>query len=460
MAAAMQLCAVTSHLTVNIAAIPLLWILPLAVYLLTFILAFEFPRLYRRAIIVRLLVIMLASLGYTLSKADISFPIGVAILFFLAETFFACYFCHAEAHALRPVRNSETTLFYLLIAAGGAAGTFLIGIASPLLFSSNYDLAISFAVTALLALIVTWQDGWAQRLLWTTGTVLLLFLVGMLRVGFAHNAIFQSRNFYGTLRVKQVYPPQHPYPVRTLLNGTIQHGTQLFTPELHRTPTTYYAEDSGLGLALNDCCISPADQGVMRPRNIGVVGLGVGTIAAYGNSGDHIRFYEINPAIEPIARNLFTYLRDSPAQITIVNGDARASLTREAPQHFDVLVVDAFSGDAIPLHLLTTEAMTLYKRHLAPGGILAFHVSNQYLDLPPEIATLADASGMHSRTIDSLANDARGEFTATWVLVTDSPTFFDRQDIMMASTPLPATDLRPWTDDYSSLLPILQWRHH
>ena len=451
MAAAMQLSAVTSHLTVNIAAIPLLWILPLAVYLLTFILAFEFPQLYRRAIIVRLLVVMLASLGYTLSRTDVSLPIGISILFYLVELFFACLFCHAEAYSLRPPRTSETTLFYLFIAGGGAAGTFFIGIASPSIFTTNYDLPISFAATALLALLVTWRDGWAQRLLWATGSVLLLYLVFMVQLGYRHNAIFQVRNFYGSLRVKQVYPPTHPYPVRTLLNGTIQHGTQLFTPELSGTPTTYYAADSGVGLALRGCCD-------LRARNIGVVGLGAGTLAAYGRPGDRIRFYEINPAVEPIARNLFTYLRNSAAQITIVPGDARASLARESPQRFDVLVVDAFSGDAIPIHLLTTQALGLYRRHLAPGGILAFHVSNQYLDLGPQIAALATSAGLSSRYIDSLANDERGEFTASWVLVTDNASFLASDEIVMAATPLPANTLHPWTDDYSSLLPILEWK--
>ena len=157
MAGAMQLSAVTAHLTVNIAAIPLLWMLPLTVYLLSFILAFEFPGFYRRGIVVRLLVVMLASLGYAISKTDVSLPIGVAILFFLAECFLACLFCHAEAYALRPQRRSETTVFYLLLAAGGAAGTFFIGIASPLIFSANYDLAISFFVTAAAAVAVTWR---------------------------------------------------------------------------------------------------------------------------------------------------------------------------------------------------------------------------------------------------------------------------------------------------------------
>jgi hypothetical protein len=453
MAAAMQLCAVTAHLTVNIAAIPLLWMLPLAAYLLTFILAFEFPGFYRRWIVVRLLVVMLASLGYAISKTDVSLPIGLGIAFFLAECFVAGLFCHAETYALRPQKGSETTLFYLLIAAGGAAGTFFIGIVSPLIFSANYDLAITFFVTAALAVWVTWSDGWGQRMLWITASGLLLVFAIMLHGAYARDAILEVRNFYGTLRVKQTSTPQGD-PERMLLNGTIQHGTQIFAEGLTQIPTTYYGVDSGIGMALRFCCED-------RPLNLGVIGLGTGTLAAYGHAGDHIRFYEINPVVEPIARNLFTYLRDSRAEISVADGDARTSLTREAPQRFDVLAVDAFSGDAIPLHLLSVEAMELYKRHLAPNGIIAFHVSNQYLNLSPEIAELAIASNMQSRLIERAGDEVTGAYRSTWILLTNSPTFFERQEIATSATPTPRLPhLRAWTDNYSSLMPLLELSHH
>jgi hypothetical protein len=460
MGAAMQLSAVTGHLTVNIAAIPLLWMLPLAVYLLSFIVAFEFPVLYRRGLVVRLLVVMLASLGYAISKTDVSLPIGVAILFFLAEAFVACLFCHAEAYALRPQRASQTTLFYLLIAAGGAAGTFFIGILSPLIFSANYDLALSFFVTAALAVAVTWHDGWPQRLLWSTCSALLLFFAIMLHTAYSREAILEVRNFYGALRVKQSNPPPLAFPVRMLLNGAIQHGTQIFAPELSHTPTTYYADYSGIGLALRFCCSDPG-RGLDRVRNIGVVGLGTGTLAAYGKAGDRIRFYEINPQVRPIAENLFTYLRDSRAQISFAAGDARASLSSEAPHKFDVLAIDAFSGDAIPLHLLTTEALVLYKKHLAVDGILAFHVSNQYLDLAPEIGLLAASAGMQAQLVESAPDAARGAFRSTWVLLSESHSFFAKPEIAVAVQPVPVIPgLKVWTDDYSSLLPILKLSHH
>lgn len=449
---AMQLCAVTSHLSQNVAAIPLLWVLPLAVYLLTFIVAFEAPRFYRRWLVIRLLAVLLASLGYILSKTDVSLPIQIAIGFFLAELFFACLFCHAETYALRPESPSESTLFYLLIAAGGAAGTIFIGIGCPLLFDANYDVALAFLATAAAALVVTWRNGWGQRLLWSVGTGLLLALIVMLHIVYARGALLEERNFYGTLRVRQSLVPPQARVARTLLHGTIEHGTQWFAPEFRRVPTTYYAFDSGVGLALRLCCGD-------RARRIGVVGLGAGTLAAYGRAGDRIRFYEINPAIRPIAEHLFTYLRDSDAQISFAPGDARISLTREPPQHYDVLVVDAFSGDAIPVHLLTVQAMKVYQRQLAPGGILAFHISNQYLDLAPVVGPLAAASGMQARLIDTPSNDTRGEYRATWVLVTNNSAFLSQPPVVLASLPVHLKPgLRTWTDNYSSLLPILQWR--
>lgn len=450
--AAMQLCAVTSHLTQNIAAIPLLWVPPLAVYLLTFIVAFDAPWLYRRWIVVRLLVVFLAALGYMLSKTDVSLPIQVSIGFFLTELFFACLFCHAETFALRPANPSESTLFYLLIAAGGAAGSIFIGIGCPLLFDANYDVALAFLATAALALLVTWNSGWGQRLVWSVGTALLLALVIMLHIVYGRDTLVAVRNFYGCLRVRQSLVPPQAGTARTLLHGTIEHGTQWFAPEFRRVPTTYYAPDSGVGLALRNCCGD-------RPRTIGVVGLGAGTLAAYGKPGDRLRFYEINPAVLPIAQNLFTYIRESGAQISYALGDARLSLAHEPPQHFDVLAIDAFSGDAIPVHLLTTEAMAVYQRQLAPNGILAFHVSNQYLDLVPVVAEIAAAAGMQSRVVESPSDASRGEFRATWVLVTNNAAFLAQPIIAAMARPIPPRpDLRVWTDDYSSLLPILQWK--
>ncbi len=451
MGAAMQLSAVTAYLTANVAAIPLLWILPLAAYLITLIAAFQFPHLLPRGIVTRLLLVMLGSLAYMLSKTEVSLPLRVSIAFFLIEVLISCFFCHSEAYALRPRRASESTLFYLLFAAGGALGSFLIGIAAPLLFRFNYDLAITFLVTAVLALLVTWSGGWSQRLLWTVASVMMAVLVSWLQIAYQRETVAAVRNFYGTLRVRQ----NHSYPgavMRTLLNGTIQHGTQYFgTEELRHTPTSYYAEDSGVGLALRFCCDG-------RARNIGVIGQGAGTIAAYGRTGDHIQFYEINPAVAPIAQNVFTYIRDSSAQVQIVDGDGRLSLTREDPQHFDVLIVDAFSGDAIPLHLLTTQAVALYRKHLAPGGIIALHISNKHVALEAPIALAAKANGMTAMRVTNEPNDERGQFTSSWMLVTNNVIFLSQPEVA-SRIRVPATvpGLKVWTDDYSSLLPVLHW---
>jgi hypothetical protein len=465
MGAAMQLSAVTSHLSQDIAAIPLLWILPLAVYLITFILAFEMPGLYRRWAVARMLVVMLASLGYALSHVDTRMPVGLAILFYLVEIFVACWFCHAEVYRLRPVGAEQSTVFYLLVAAGGVAGTFFVGIASPVIFRANYDLAIAFLVTAVLAGIVTWGDGWAQRALWSAGSVGLLVLIVMLHAEFGRQALMRARNFYGSLRVTAAdfddqsgVGGKNPNgsastgtgPVRVLMNGRIRHGMQMMEADRRRVPTTYYGEDSGVGVALRNCC-----EG--RAKNVGVIGLGVGTVAAYGRAGDRIRFYEINPLVEPIARSLFTYLGDSAAAISVVGGDGRTSLSREAPQGFDVLVVDAFTGDAIPLHLLTREAMEEYRRQLAPGGVIAFHVSNSYLNLAPAIGLVADSEGMQARVVESLEVPAEGAYRATWVLVSADAGFFQKPGVEAASTPIvKQPGLRGWTDDYSSLLPVLR----
>jgi hypothetical protein len=450
--AAMQMSAVTSYLTANVAPIPLLWILPLAVYLITLILAFQFRIRLPWSIIARVMVVMLAALAYSLTKANGGWPLWLSLLFFLVELFFACFFCHSAATGLRPQRASEATLFYLLFAAGGALGSFLIGIAAPLIFPYNLDLPITFLVTALLALAVNWSGAWSQRLLWIVASAAMVVLVFMVGRAYKHDTIVAVRNFYGSLRVTE---EQSSYPgatVRTLMNGSIRHGTQIFgSDELRRIPTTYYTSGSGVGLAVRFCCGD-------RVRNIGVIGLGAGTLAAYGRPGDHIRFYEINPAVPAIAKDTFTYIHDSAAQIEIVEGDARTSLARESPQNFDVLVVDAFSGDAIPIHLLTTEALALYRRHLKPNGILAFHISNRHVDLAPAIGLLADSAGMQARRVSTGSTQQPGEYTSSWMLVTADPNFFAQPELSaVARLPEFRPDLRVWTDDYSALLPLIHW---
>ena len=447
--AAVQLCAVTSHLTANVAAIPLLWVVPLAVYLLSFVLAFEFAGLYRRWLLMRLLAVMLASLGYLLSKTGVGLPIQMAIGFFVVELFVACWFLHAELFALRPEGSRAATAFYLSIAAGGAAGTFFVAVVSPVVFRSNYDVPLAFAFTAVAAAVVTWRDGWQLRMLWCVGSALAVVLLVAVQMQYARNSLVRMRNFYGTLRVTETQLPPQAVTSRTLVNGSIRHGMQWFADEFRTTPLTYYAEDSGVGLAMRFCCGE-------RPRRIGVVGLGAGTVAAYGRAGDVMEFYEINPLVEQVAREEFTYMRESKAALSVVPGDARVSLAGQSPQGFDVLVVDAFSGDAIPVHLLTAEALALYRRHMATGGVIAFHVSNQYLNLAPVLGRLAQASGMQARVVDSAEKDWRGEFASTWVLLSERGDLFAVPEVAQDAVAAPV-GAAMWTDDYSSLLPLVRW---
>ena len=466
--ASLQLAAVTEHLTQNVASMPLLWVLPLAAYLLSFVLAFDLPRLYSRALVLRMLAVLLFALGYFLAGTGFNVPIGLSIGFYSAELFLAAWFCHAELFKLRPDTAAQSTRFYLHIAAGGAAGTLCVAVLSPLLTDSNFDLPASFLVTAAVVLLVVWELGWAlgwaQRLLWSSAVVLSAWLLVILHADVGHDALFRARNFYGSLRVKQTQTPPQAFLSRTLYNGSIQHGMQWFSTDFRRAPLTYYAPDSGVGLALDHCC-GPMDSS--RPRRIGVIGLGAGTLAAYGRRGDAIRFYEINPLVIDVAQHLFTYTRDTPATVTIVPGDARLSLAAEradGPQPFDLLVVDAFSGDSIPIHLLTREALALYRRHLAPGGVLAFHISNQYLDLAPVLARLAESTRtgtgapLIAREVDSEGNEARGESLASWVLLSEDADFFAQPALAARARPIATQpDVGLWTDQSSSLLPILSW---
>jgi spermidine synthase len=296
--------------------------------------------------------------------------------------------------------------------------------------------------------LITWKVGLPARVVSATAVVFLVALVVHQVRG--DRSIYRVRNFYGTLRVTQDSDESFFAYVRTLSNGGINHGQQVFRTDLDTTPTTYYGHPSGVGLAADLCC-------EQRPRRIGVIGLGTGTMAAYGRPGDVIRFYDINPAVEPIARGFFKYLGDSRAHVEVVNGDARVSMEREAPQNYDLIVVDAFSGDAIPVHLITAQALALYRRHLAPKGIVAFHVSNRYLDLAPVVRRLADNAKLASAAISS--EDASGHdlFSSDWVLVTTDSAFLQRPEFAKGREEIAMPrGLRLWTDDYNSLLPILR----
>ena len=445
------LSAVTSHLSQNIAAIPLLWILPLTIYLLTFVLAFNGGKIYSRRMMMGMLPSALGGVAYLIVDTTMDVPIMISIPLFCLTLFIGAFFCHGELYLRRPAAR-YLTQYYLLIAAGGALGSMFVGLLAPIVFSGSYEMAWSLVYMAGLAAALMWREHWAWRIFWPAATIGLLVVVVLQERADREHAIVQVRSFYGTLRVTEELTDEAG-TFRTLIHGTIQHGTQFMaSEELRRLPTTYYSRDSGVGLALDNCCKG-------RARRVADIGLGTGTLAAYGEAGDVFRFYEIDPRVEVIAKNVFTYLRESRAKIEIAHGDARLSMEAEPPENYDVIAVDAFSGDAIPVHLVTAEAIKLYQRHLAPGGIIAFHISNNYLSLGPVVQEQADHAGLHAVMVSTADDDDTGAFSSDWVLVTANEKFLELPEIASASAKIePKPRLRLWTDDYSSLLPVLNLR--
>ncbi len=530
--ASMLLLAITNHLSQNVAAIPFLWVLPLSIYLLTFILCFESSGWYRRNPYLQLLAVALASMAYA-NNVDASgnVPIKVMVPLFGMGLFTCCMVCHGELARLKP-HPRYLTHFYLMIAAGGAVGGLLVGLVAPYFFRALYELQLGLAACALLTLFVLQGDPeirWFRQLLeplhlfvaacavvvvalivfaehgqlLATARGLILsvvkdwsepdgfmgyILLGVLAVfgavavaamrGFRLRGQWAAmgtevlalvlvgyityharqmtadyrvsvRNFYGALRVRDSGTPQEISATRTLTHGTINHGEQYLNPARRDLPTTYYGPNTGVGLAIRD----KQKKGAIR---VGIIGLGTGTLASYGRLGDYYRFYEINPLVLRLANSEFTFLRDCKARHDVAMGDARLSLERESPEHFDVLAVDAFSSDSIPVHLLTRQAMDVYYRHLQPDGILAVHISNRYLDLAPVLAGEVSSMGKVARVVDTEDDESQDVFGATWVLITTPPADFDDGDFN-GSTPLAVKrTVRLWTDDYSNLFQILK----
>ncbi|HEX5425856.1 MAG TPA: fused MFS/spermidine synthase [Candidatus Acidoferrales bacterium] len=536
------LLAVTNHITQNIASVPFLWILPLSLYLLSFILCFDARGWYRRGLFLRLLGISIGGMAYALAPSFAGLPWKVMIALFCAGFFVCCMFCHGELERLKPAPEHLTS-FYLMVALGGAIGAIFVALIAPLIFSGYYELHVGLALCAILVLVVHYRDpqspfyGKQLNLGWLVMAGLVVVAIASLFVMAreqASGARLMVRNFYGELRVigsnEPADAPEHAGTVahpqagtvaqprantgesplkqdlrfRKLMNGTIDHGLQFLSPLLRRAPTTYYGMGSGIGIALQAAGAGPvraANEGAptraedkdgpvtaaakpgsaraamdetgsvraginvralvafqTRPLNVGAIGLGIGTIATYGRPGDSYTFYEINPLVEKVAEQQFTFLRDSPAKIKIVLGDARLSLEREQPQNFDVLVVDAFSGDSIPVHLLTRQAFQLYFRHLKPDGVLAVHISNQYLNLEPVVAAAASALGREAVIVNHQISVGEGVYPSSWILIGSRNGFLGRSQIEQAGEILPANvpASQLWTDDYSSLWRVLK----
>ncbi len=476
------LLSLTSQMCQDVAVVPFLWVLPLSLYLLTFVIAFDHERWYRRSLAIPLAA---ASVGLTIwlmnrQYAATEWPLSRQITIYCAAVFFACLICHGEIVRRKP-HSSRLTGFYLSISLGGALGGFFVNLLAPRLFTGYWELHLAFV---LLAVLTSLSLGTAFLPLRRTGgtlkstslrnrrlgAVLALSLwcgaLAAMALSLRHHinesqstALATKRGFYGVLQVSTELPGTED-EYRSLYHGRISHGRQYRNEIYRRLATTYYSVDSGVGAVF---ALLPARGKVPpAPLHVGVVGLGVGTIATYAEPGDRFRFYEINPQVEELARSHFTYLADCAGEASVILGDARISLERELSggenQQFDTLFVDAFSGDSIPIHLLTREAFALYFEHLKPDGILAIHVTNLHIDLADPVRNLAAEFGYAAFRVDhSPESDDHHTYYSDWILITKNEAFISA----LESSAFPSEwdqevpkDIL-WTDDYSNLLEVV-----
>ncbi|WP_300450851.1 fused MFS/spermidine synthase [Accumulibacter sp.] len=448
MTASILLLALTRQLTQDIAPVPFLWVLPLSIYLLSFILCFDAPRYYYRPGFLAALPIALLAVDRVLTGSSLPVPILIGLLSFALFVF--CMICHGELVRRRPsVRH--LTLFYLMLSIGGALGGVLVGLVAPAAFNAYFELPIGLFLCAVLVIVVLWRD-LRPRWRWLLLALLLAhgLRLGAISVDYVKDYRRVLRNFYGQLRVVDVVDDELGVK-RKMVHGVIYHGEQFLAEALRRQPTAYFCETSGIGRAMLGLAGNEA-------RRIGILGLGVGTLASYGRAGDEMRIYEINDQVLELARSEFSYLADSRARIVPVLGDARLVLEREPPQNFDLLVMDAFSGDSVPTHLLTREAMQVYFRHLKPDGLLAINISNRYLDLRPVVAAAAEALGRTALIITAQPDPGdRFCLYSVWVLIVDRERLASLPaDLQQAEVLVPRPGFAAWTDAFSNLFGILR----
>jgi len=445
------LLAVTNKLTENIASVPLLWLLPLSIYLMTFILCFDGQRWYSRETYFGTVLIAIAAMGWMLVDKAHQFDLpGQAVVFGLG-LFVVCMFCHGELVAAKPPARFLAR-FYAIVALGGAAGSALVAVGAPLALPSYYETACVLVVVAALVTVVGRR--WSRRAL-ALGALSWFLALGVVALQVRNDdqdTVWMGRDFYGALKVREYEKPDSDNYHRRLVHGAILHGEQYQAQWARKFATTYYTGSSGIGRAID---VKENEKGAIR---VGMIGLGVGTIATYGRKDDVFRFYEIDPQVPVIARRYFTFLGDSEATVDVVLGDARLSIEREPPQGYDVLAVDAFSCDAIPAHLITREAIELFRRHLAPGGILAYHVSNRYLDLAPVVGKIAEEERLAALQIDDYKgiNDTNPiKSPSVWVLLAAEPATLEPLK-SFGKEPEARPAWRTWSDDYHNLFQVLR----
>jgi spermidine synthase len=451
--ASLFLLSVTNQISQEVAVIPFLWILPLAIYLLSFILAFSDSRWYERRAYT--LLFSFASLGtlWMLTQAE-TLNVLWQIAIYNILLFLACMICHGELYHLRP-HSEHLTTFYLMVSVGGAVGGIFVNLIAPFVFTGYWEFYLGWLLTAiLLAVMLLPQlkvrvDVQARLISLSFFVAVILLALGLNK---NQNALFVERNFYGVIRVKELDNKE-----LAMIHGVTVHGIQY--PDDRTRTSTYYVEDSGVGLLLLN---HPKSGQEMR---VGVLGLGVGTLAAYAQDGDIYRMYEINPVVVDLAegdKGYFTFLNDSKADVTVITGDARISLEQELtkgqPQNFDVLVLDTFSSDSIPVHLITKEAFALYLEHLASDGVIAVHISNRHLDLQPVLWQLAQEFSLDMVRVSRTVNSEEDGYPSEWILLTHAPSLLEITAIASRAKMYDdyQTRVHLWTDDYSNLFQILR----
>ena len=445
------LLATTNYVCLDLAVVPLLWVLPLALYLLTFIICFEHERWYRRRpILVLFAALLLAAL---LTGRDLQIEGRLLIAGCLGVMFCGCLLCHGELARSKPAAP-YLTWFYLASAFGGMLGGFFVSAAAPHLFT--YYLEFPFALMSCPALVfaaglraaskqkgVSGRAGWIILTPFAVPVALTIVIALPLRQG-----VDNARSFFGAVHVA-LRPDALHGGTMVMLHGSTLHGAQFQAAEYRRVPTLYYSERSGAGILLRHFRTD-------RPRRIGIIGLGTGTLAAYARPGDQVTFFEIDPLVVQMAKQHFTWLADSPAGVNIMLGDGRLSLERLPDSRFDVLVLDAFNSDSIPVHLLTLEAFEIYLSRLAPGGVIAVHISNRYLDLTSICERARRRLGLQAAHVSSPGDDAWSAIGATWFLISADPRSLSFPELLAAATEVTlARPGEPWTDLRNNLFDVL-----
>lgn len=461
------LLSITNKLTQDITVVPFLWIVPLTLYLITFIIAFGYPKWYNRKVFIPAMLFSIAFLfRYQIQSVvyGTTTPLDTTIFIYCLTIFLICMVLHGELSRLKP-DQVNLTLYYFMISAGGVLGGIFINLIVPFIFNGFWELYCAIAGTILITAFVVYKSidtikKRSIRLLFSISTFTIL--AGVIIVfqkeytAFNDDVIDSSRNFYGLLKVSESNKGTINWQ-RMLIHGDVSHGIELMDSAYQNLPISYYGPESGIGLALS-AFPSRSDSNYNGMR-VGMIGLGTATIAAYGTDKDLYKYYEINSQVEVLARKYFKFISNFKGKTEIINGDGRISLERELKEtgsnQYDVLAVDAFSGDVIPTHLVTREAMELYLKHIKSDGIIAFHITNKYLNLIPVMNGLSQFFGKHMNVFYQKGNIS-GPVDAIWVLFTENKKFLNNPLVQKQILPFDANQKEVifWTDDYSSIWPI------